>query len=225
MSGSAPDKCLPAQNLFIAIPAYQGTISTETASSVIATVMALKAAGMAVQTQFHNGSCYIEIARNDLVAEFLASGYGDMIFVDADVSFHPATVLRMCLATRPFVAAIYPKKGDKLEFPIEFKPGERWSDAEGLIEVKMVPTGLLRLNRAVFEHVKARKYTNGLGRVQRAYFRNDVREYFYGEDVEFCRKWREAGGKVRIVADATMGHFGMKTWIANIGDAMKSGVV
>jgi hypothetical protein len=153
----APDRCAPAQNLFIAVPAYGGVVSTETASALIETASALRQAGLKVATAFANGNCYIEAARNDLVADFLESGYGDMLFVDADVGFLAATVLCMCLATRPFVAAIYPKKTEALEFPIEFKPGDRWSDAEGLIEVKMVPTGLLRLNREVFSHVKARK--------------------------------------------------------------------
>lgn len=226
MSGTAPDKCAPAQNLFIAIPCYQGVVSYETAASLGEVVWALRSAGMKVRTALHVGSCYIETARNDLSHDFLTSGYDDMLFWDADVGVAPDTVLKLCLATRPFVAAIYPKKeaDGSLKFPVECLPGDRWADKEGLLEVKMVPTGMLRLNKSVFEHIHAKKYHNNEGREQRAYFRNDIRDTFYGEDVEFCRKWRHAGGKIFILPDAHLAHVGFKSWVANIGEAMKAGL-
>jgi hypothetical protein len=227
VSGNAPEHCAPARNLLIAIPAYQGVVATETAASLIEVVPLLKQAGMKVQTHFLNGSCYIDSARNDLVAEFLESGFSDMLFIDADVGFLAGTIIRLCMATRPFVAAIYPKKeqDEKISFPVEFLVGERWTDKEGLVEVKMVPTGCLRLNRAVFDHVQAPEYTNSRGRKQRAYFRTEFREFHFGEDVEFCRFWREAGGKVWIYPDALMAHFGFKSWRANCGEVMKSNKV
>lgn len=219
--------CAPAPNLFIAIPCYQGVVSCETASSLVEAVSHLRKEGLKVSINFHIGSCYIETARNDLVHDFLNSGYDDLLFWDADVGVLPDTVLRLAKSTRPFVAAIYPKKeaDDSLKFPIEFLPGERWADDEGLVEVKMVPTGMLRLNRSVFDAIKSREYTNNQGRKQRAYFRNDIRDTFYGEDVEFCRKWRHVGGKIFIIPDAMLAHFGFKSWRANVGDSMKAGYI
>ena len=217
------DRCEPVRHLFIGVPAYTGQVSTETAAAIVAAVSALVPAGVETTTRFKNGNCYLDEARNQLVSDFLESSATDLLFWDADVGCLPDTVLKLCMVTRPLVAAIYPKKSDSPKWPIEFLPGERWADSEGLMAVKMMPTGLMRINRGVFDAMKPRQYTDAKGRFVRAYFRCDVREYYFGEDVEFCRTWREMGGTLRILPDATLCHWGMKSWIGNIGEAMKAG--
>ena len=109
-------------------------------------------------------------------------------------------------------------------FPVEFLPGMRWSNDEGLIEVQMAPTGLMRINRGVFDNMNPPRYIDQQGRDVGAFFRCDIREYYFGEDVEFCRGWRELGGRVRILADAQLAHWGAKSWTGNIGSAMKAGL-
>lgn len=217
------DRCEPARHVFIAVPAYTGQVSTETAAAIVAAVSALVLGGVQVTTRFKNGVCYLDEARNQLVADFLESDATDLLFWDADVGSLPDTVVKICMATRPLVAAIYPKKSDAPQWPVEFLPGERWADAEGLISVKMMPTGLMRINRGVFAAMSPQRYADTRGRMLGAYFRCSLREYYFGEDVEFCRIWREMGGTLRILADATLCHWGMKSWVGNIGDAMKAG--
>jgi len=217
------DRCKPVRHLFIAVPAYTGQVSTETAAAIVAAVSVLIPAGVRITTKFRNGNCYLDEARNQLVADFLESDATDLLFWDADVGCLPETVLKLCLVTRPIVAAIYPKKSDAPEWPVQFFPGERWTDAEGLLPVKMMPTGLMRINRGVFEAMNPPRYADPKGRVLGAYFRCDVREYYFGEDVEFCRVWREMGGTLRILPEATLCHWGMKSWIGNIGEAMAGG--
>jgi hypothetical protein len=133
--------------------------------------------------------------------------------------------MKLVKSTRPMVAAIYPKKTDDEEYPVDFIKGTHTLDNEGLIEAKMVPTGLLRINRRVFRELKplVPEYAGRNRRSIHAYFRTDIRKTYYGEDVEFCRRWRELGGKIRVLPDETLSHTGPKAWIGNVGSALRAG--
>lgn len=221
------DRCEAARRVFIAIPTYTSSIAYDTCFSLCQTIGALLQAGIECQMGAIEGNCYVDYARNILVQDFLESEATDLLFVDADVGFFSETVLAMCRATRPVVAAVYPLKDEEKEsYPVNFLPGPHTLDSEGLIEAKMVPTGLLRVNRMVFESLKphVKHYKNAKkDRMEHAYFRTDVREAYYGEDVEFCRIWRELGGKIRIVPNATLTHCGQKVWSGNVGNALRAG--
>jgi hypothetical protein len=218
------DRCEAARRVFIAIPAYSAMLAFDTAFALISAALCLKDAGIGVQMKGLEGNCYVDAARNELVGDFLASDATDLLFWDADVGCMPATVMRLVKATRPVVAAIYPKKTDDEEYPVDFLKGAHTLDGEGLIEAKMVPTGLLRINRRVFEAMAPTLKTyKGRDRELHAYFETDIREAYHGEDVEFCRKWRELGGKIRVAPDETLSHTGPKAWIGNVGHSLRQG--
>jgi hypothetical protein len=221
--GQAFDRCLAARHVFVAVPAYISKLEYDCSFSIIQFILALKASDIAVTMIGLNGNCYIDYARNVLVGDFLESDATDLLFIDTDVGFDPQTGIKLVRATRPVVAAIYPKKTDDESYPVDFVKGSHTIDDEGLIEAKMVPTGLLRINRKVFEVMPAKTYKNGHGRMDKAYFETDIRDQFYGEDVEFCRKWREMGGKIRVLPDETLSHTGPKAWIGNVGQALRAG--
>jgi len=219
------DRCEAARRIFIAVPTYTGMLAYDTAFALISASLAMEHRGIAVHIKGLEGNCYIDAARNELIADFLESDATDLLFWDSDVGCLPDTVLRLAKSTRPIVAAIYPKKTDDEEYPVDFVKGTHTLDEEGLIEAKMVPTGLLRINRRVFDTLGelARPYAGRGGREMLAYFRTDIRETYYGEDVEFCRKWRELGGKLRVLPDETLSHSGQKAWIGNVGKALRAG--
>ena len=219
------DRCEAARRVFIAIPTYTATLAYDTAFALISAALAMEGSGIGVHMKGHEGNCYIDQARNELVGDFLSSDATDLLFWDSDVGCLPDTVMKLVKSTRPIVAAIYPKKTDEEEFPVDFIKGTHSADTEGLIEAKMVPTGLLRINRRVFAemHELAPEYDGRGGRKLRAYFRTEIREAYYGEDVEFCRRWRTLGGKIRVLPDETLSHTGPKAWIGNVGGALRAG--
>jgi hypothetical protein len=149
-----------------------------------------------------------------------------MIFIDSDVAFKMETIARICSSNRPLTAAVYPKKDDEEKYPVEFLPGKA-KDTEGLLEVAWAPTGMMRINRVVFEALKphVKEYKGRGGILQHAYFECVIRESYYGEDIEFCRRWREIGGKIWVYPDETLSHTGPKSWIGNLGMAMRKGPV
>lgn len=210
----------PARSVRIAVPAYTPESYVDDAQrSLAAGVMALDAAGIKVEdVDVLQGCCYLDHVRNVLAGRFMRGKATDMIFLDGDVGFEPDSLLRLCQSTQPLVAGIYPKKKDPVEWPVTPTPGPMWSDAEGLIDCQMVPTGFMRINRIVFETIDAPTYAHEDGPLK-AYFKTEVRDGdYWGEDVEFCRLWREAGGKVKAFAEMELRHTSpTKTYTGNWG--------
>lgn len=218
-------RCKPAEHVFIAIPSYFATLQFDTTLSILSSIQSLKAAGIEVSFKCVEGNCYVDLARNELVGAFLASDATDLVFVDADVGYEDDTLLKIVRANRPVVAAIYPKKTDDESYPVDFLPGFHPMDSDGMIEVGMAPTGLLRINRVVFDALKpkVKSFRGRKGEQLGAYFETDIREAYYGEDIEFCRIWREIGGKIWVFPNETLSHTGPRAWMGNLGSAMKGG--
>lgn len=69
----------------------------------------LEAAGLKIWRR--RGCSGIDLARNQMVGECLHDGYDSMMFVDADVSFDPADVLRLFARPEPVISGVYAVKG------------------------------------------------------------------------------------------------------------------
>lgn len=216
----------PARSVRIAVPAYTG-LCRDTADSILAGAAALRDAGIELQDlDVLGGCCYVDRARCILVRNFLRSSATDLVFIDADVGFSPADLVRLCTATSPVVAGIYPKKMEPAEWPVETIGREIWADKDGLIACRFVPTGFLRINRAVFDAIKVPTFCDPDGDVP-AHFKTEVRDGFYwGEDVEFCRLCREAGIMVKAFAEMELRHSSADrtytgSWGAHLRERMK----
>lgn len=226
-----PARVEPARCVRIAVPTYSGDIFEETQRSLAAGLLALKDAGIEVEEfDVLPGVCYLEHARNVLAARFLQGRASDFIFIDADVGFDGESLLKLCRQTRPLVAGIYPKKLDEPDYPVAplrtMQDGVEGVlvDEEGLVDCWMAPTGFMRINRAVFEGLDVPHYRHGdLGLIG-AYFRCDVRdETYWGEDVEFCRRVREAGGHVHAFVEMDFTHSSAaKIYRGNWGQWLRS---
>lgn len=185
--------------IFVAIPAYDRKLCCETAAALLSEQAVATAAGIELQVSFIPGCCYIDKARNQLVSEFLASGADRLVFIDADVSWEPGSLIRIARAKPDFVGGCYRHKRDEETYPVEWiaDRAELWSDPEtGLLEVSALPGGFLSLSRAVFErHLEAfpdRTYFHE-GHPFNAFFHQP---FGWGEDGRFCAEWREIGGQV-----------------------------
>lgn len=217
-------EALPARSLYIAVPAYTGQVSVQTAHSLLAAAKALNEAGLDVKTDFLAGCCYLDHSRNILVDHFMKSEATDLLFVDADVGFGVEAALKIAAAGRPVVAGVYPKKSNgEPEWPVDFRADMIRMDEDGLMEAAHVATGFLRINRSVFEtfvvNGVAPEYSNNGEAAIRRYFRTEAREgVFWGEDFQFCEDWLGFGGAVHIIPDLEFQHVGNKTWTGHWGN-------
>ena len=130
------------------------------------------------------------------------------------------------------VGGVYPKKSDELEFTACPEDGAE-VDADGFLEMMYLPTGFLKISRACIEQmVKAYKhleyYENcgGTGvelKVPCLFWLelmadSNGKRRMMGEDVSFCKKWRDIGGNIYADTTIEFAHFGPKAWRAKYSE-------
>lgn len=212
------DICPPAKHLWISIPSYSTSVNCYHARSLAYAAALLTKGGINVTIDPVPGCCYLDHTRNRMAARFMASDATDILMIDDDVQCSPDAVARIATCTRPVVGGAYPQKADHLDWPVTYlKKGEVDVTPDGLVEVAMLPTGFLRINRAVFQHIDKGPYQYGPDEaIWRRYFRTGVKDgRYWGEDANFCRDWRSAGGKVFLLPDIDFAHWGMNAWEGN----------
>lgn len=157
----------------------------------------------------------IALGRNQLVKEFLASDSDRLVFLDADVTFEPGSLINIATHPVDFVGGAYRFKTSVESYPVQLLSVPKDHGPNGLVEVAMVPTGFLSLSRKVFEkfeaHYPDRRYQVG-GKESFCYFQMPfVHGALFGEDSYFCREWREAGGTVYLDPNLTLTHWHFNT--------------
>jgi predicted O-methyltransferase YrrM len=173
---------------------------------------ALSAAGIQSAYYLLQGNCHVDDARNAVVRDFLDSDCTELVFLDADVSWEPPTLVTLCGLDRDIVGGVYPyrRESDEETMPVRHLP-QISVDDDGLIEVEGLPTGFMRIKRHVLETMAAtaKHYIKDAGKPHPVIFERD---YFgggrRGGDIRFCMVWREMGGKVFAAPELRLGHCG-----------------
>jgi hypothetical protein len=153
-------------------------------------------------------------ARNVCVAKFMESDATDMLFLDSDVACGPGVFSRLLTHDADVVAGVYRVKNDVERYPVVGLDEPATQDTDtGLLEVKDIPFGLVRIRRSVIEKMQAAEpdnwfYANNADRTKcHALFNTEIRDHtFWGEDYYFCRKWRALGGKIYVDPEFRLAH-------------------
>lgn len=167
----------------------------------------------------------IQRGRNTLTWMFLNETKDThLLFIDADLGFNAADVLKMLAADKPIIGGIYPKKAinwsvvkkaiDKVpdesldtfagDFVVEFAEVPDRLHFDQPIEVRNIGTGFMLIKRHVFEDLAEQVgsylgngYTNERDKVVYNYFQVGVEDnILLSEDYFFCREYQKFGGKV-----------------------------
>lgn len=176
------------------------------------------------------GNCHVDDARNSVVQQFLLSDCTDLIFLDADVSWKPADLIKLCKADADVVGGIYPYRRDdkasKERMPVLMCPDVTEPDKDGLLQVAGLPTGFLKIRRHVLESLSedADHYWNKADRRSKVpiiferTFENGTR---WGGDITFCRKWHKKGGQLYALPDLRLGHAANSTIHDSLSAALR----
>ncbi len=98
-------------HVFIATPCYGGLVTQGFMQSVIALMTQAGAHGVDLSLGMLGHDALITRSRNTLLARFLhETAASHILFIDADIVFDPAQVLRMLRAGKDVVAGMYPLK-------------------------------------------------------------------------------------------------------------------
>ncbi len=166
----------------------------------------------------------ITTARNSLVARFLADAEAtDLFFIDSDVGFDPAAVVKILECSESIVAGIYPLKRDEGGFPVTLRTRDGVPfGRDGLLEALFLPAGFMRIKRGVFdllaESYPELKYEENVLEVEEGFDFFGMGAFgrrFRTEDYAFCQRWRDIKGTLWVYPDIDFQHIGMKAYAAN----------
>lgn len=172
---------------------------------------ALHKAGFDTAYLLLSGNCHVDDARNAVIKDFLETDCTDLVFIDADVSWKPEDLLKLCQVDANVVGGVYPYRRRDVRNNVDkmpYRPLQGATAVDGLLEVDGLPTGFLRIRRHVLEAMAdiSQKYTKGDDVYPLIFERIIVDGQRFGGDINFCRKWRDTGGKLYAATEMRLGH-------------------
>jgi hypothetical protein len=140
------------KKLFVAMPVYR-VMDVYTAQALIKlTAEQLTKQEFGLSMKMHVGECPIGRARNDLTHEFLQSDCTDILFIDSDIVFSYEQVNKILNHEEDIVGGFYCKKQEGKVSPVCNVLSEvEQPNEKGLLRVKYMGTGFLKVSRKVFE--------------------------------------------------------------------------
>ena len=160
-------------HLYIATPSYGGNAATCYVNGLLDLLNVGFSQGVTFTVGFNNFESLITRARNVMVAQFLADErFTHLMWIDSDIGFTAADVLRLVQADRPVAAGVYPMKTDGwpqsglsealpagtrrsdfrvrfARFPVSTRVAANAPDEQGFLEVVDAPTGFMLIKREI----------------------------------------------------------------------------
>lgn len=216
--------------VMFATPAYDGSCHAFMVRSLIEEMAILRDSGIASVWNPYTGCCYLPIARNMLVKDFLKSDCTDLFFIDADTEWEPGAAKKLLEYDKDIIVGMYPHKTGLGTFPgavATNDAGDATFDGD-LVEVAIAPTGFMRIKREVFDVLD--QYCENLDVVDprepdstyKCYFDTmKIRENWWGEDTHFCNIWRSIDGRIWAYPDIEFTHHGFYGFKGNFSSVIK----
>lgn len=210
----------------IAAPSYDGTITVWHASSLSETCKLGLTKGINVFCIYMSYDALVQRARNDIVQLALESNVDDLVFIDCDVDWNPEDFFKLLDYDVDIVGGVYPKKGDIETYPVKINPNEYQVQENGLVEVEGLPTGFMRIRKDALQKIwdVSEEYTEAhKEKPTRMCFNVSInsRRELVSEDISFCEKWTDLGGKLYFDPSINLAHVGTKRWIGNFSEWIK----
>jgi hypothetical protein len=214
--------------VFVFVPAFGRQITTTTFETTHELMSALAAKGI----QAHIGSFSwpdIEEVRNVVLSYWYDAmpDFTHLLFIDADMGFPAQMVLDMLTFGEPMVGAIYRKKCAEIEW-VASGGLESPDFRNGFIEVEGLGMGCFLIRRdaiapmiekfpdKIYPYIAVPDFRwEGPQRTLAFFDQMRVPEGKVSEDISFCRRYREAGGKVWATTAYTTVHEGPFPFVGN----------
>jgi hypothetical protein len=227
--------------LFIAMPALDGRMHCVTSGSIHDSCMAMIAAGIpnTPHIEYAMQESNLPFGRNRILAQFMATDCSDLLMFDNDMSWDMESFMRLICHPVDFVGGAYRKKVQNqktgeldVKWAIDFlDPDEngnlKGSDPEtGLLEVKRLPAGFLRVTRRAVQRMinecgvpeyQIENHDGKLLTIHRLFSNEWDGKQEIGEDYTFCDRWRSIGGKVWCDPELKVGHHGLAAFHGHLG--------
>ena len=185
--------------IFVATPCYVGQVHVKYLESMLGLQQVFIKLGIGFEFFNIPFDSLIPRARNASVTRFMQSKDAThLLFIDADIQFHPESVVKMLKEDKDVIAGCYPKKAIDFEavknnyskttsqleliqssvrYAFNFKPQKSHKMERGVLEVLDAPTGFMMVKKNVIRRmIKAYPETE---------YKNDVKAYQVNENDRF----------------------------------------
>ncbi len=229
-NGAGQPVAIPS--VVFATPSYSHMVCMDFLSSSLSTEQMTTSMGIKHAWLLQGGDPYLAKVRNKLVTMFLRDfpDFDTLFFLDDDVGWPPQKVIEFLLRPEDVVAGIYPKKSDKVDFPVELAADRETGELReqnGMVQALAVGTGFLRIKRHVLEKMAdvSLKFTETRDEPVVHYhniFSMGMGDdgQWWGEDYVFCKKWTNMGGEIWVDPDINFVHRGTRGWKGNLNDQL-----
>ncbi len=235
-------------HIFLATPCYGGMLTHVYMHSVLDLVLYGAAHGLPVTVETLAGDSLIPRARNTLVAKFLAHPDAThLLFVDADIGFAPADLVRLLELNEDVAACAYPLKQMVWDGPAvaRARAGELISTAPlryvgvpsaesrrrgRFVTADYAGTGFMLITRAAISRLIVvrpdLRYSTAHATLDApsdhlyALFDTGIdpqTRHYLSEDYMFCCHWRALGGTIWLDTEASLTHVGIHPFAGSPG--------
>lgn len=205
---------LTKHSYYFVLPCYDGLVNVETAGGLLKSMQELTKAKIRNSFQLVRGGTIIDMARNQLVHDFLKSDHDTLVFIDADIAFDWDGMVRLLAynCKYPVMSGAYCYRQDPPSFTVSVTGP---LNEDGLLPVKSLGIGFTAIKRSVFEALDKlglETYEDN-GKLITAYFRMPIVNGKYtGEDVFFFGNCIKAGVQPYVDPGIELGHCGPKVF-------------
>ncbi len=215
--------------IFVAIPVYDGKLQAQTVKCLLSETTIANGNGDDLRVNFMPSCSVPAHGRNQLVQHFMDSDCDKLFFLDSDITFPLGAIVKLAHQNADVVGGCYRLKENPERYPIDWlEKEELWADKNGLLEVKMLPTGFLCISRNAFEMFKkqypGREYDHQ-GHEVFCYFQMIFQNgNIYSEDTYFCKEWKDMGGKIYLDPEIGLTHWDVNptSFAGHIGNWLKN---
>ena len=233
-------------------PCYGGMCLQKYAESILNLQFLAAQSGVQLYIDTLENESLVQRARNVAVGRFMQKSNADyFMFIDADIHFDPASVIRLMQSGHDLSVACYPKKFvDWNQAANAVKKGDERSMemlsaslvvnfgahkveiVNGFAPVLDGPTGFMVIKRSVFQQME-KKYPelNCVNDHQNRDFDtyhacfdcmiDPDNRRYLSEDYAFCRRWQQMGGKIYADTQTTLGHVGNLPFNGQLSERLK----
>lgn len=159
------------------------------------------------------GCPYISAARATMLRKALDAKADVIVFLDYDLSWRPADLLKLIETEGDVVAGLYRFKHDEVKYMGAVKTdGEHRPIVreDGCMRAERVPAGFLKITKEAVDRFMAAypeliygiRYNPSIDLFNHGAFEG----VWWGEDYAFSRRWTACGGEIWVVPDLSLDH-------------------
>lgn len=187
--------------------------------SLEASIPLVREAGWEEGCAVEMGNGYISYARALLLSRALEWGADYIFYLDHDLSWEPAALLKVLQAPGDVVAGTYRFKSPDEEYmgsPLFDSEGKVPVRRDGMISMLKVPAGFLKLSRTAVEMIIAQYPQLDFSRADKPHMydvfnHGVILKTWFGEDYAFCFRWNLMKQKIWCVPDLNINHHGVNS--------------